>query len=289
MTNPRGLLPGRPLLGINPNIGNIWGANNDDRRRAAAIGYGRRIRARGWPPQRILELVREIFQDTRSVMDLDFPMVALLGGHKLDSVLRSIFKEIDIADLWFPYDCVSSSLTSASMVVHDRGPVWRCVRASCSLPGIFPPVHAEGQLLVDGGVMNNVPMDIMGKHCEGGTVIAADVGGGGARNLELGDFAGASGWSLLRNRLNPITPNEQIANIFQILMWATTLSSKQYLQQLVATGHVDLFLTPPVQGFQLLGFDAYEKLYQIGYEYTRRQLAEWDCLQRVATGGRCTS
>jgi hypothetical protein len=132
-------------------------------------------------------------------------------------------------------------------------------------------------------------MDIMGKRCEGGTVIAVDVGGGGARNFEHGDFAGASGWRLLRNRLNPITPNEQIANIFQILMWATTLSSKQYLQQLVATGHVDLFLTPPVQDFQLLGFDAYEKLYQIGYEYTRKQLADWDCLQEVATRGRYTS
>ena len=128
----------------------------------------------------------------------------------------------------------------------------------------------------------------MGKRCEGGTVIGIDVGGGGARNLELGDLTGVSGWRVLRNRLNPISPKEQFANIFQILIWATTLSSKQYLQQLVATGQVDLFLTPPVQEFQLLGFDAYEKLYQIGYEYTRTQLAEWDCLQEVATGGRCT-
>jgi NTE family protein/lysophospholipid hydrolase len=237
--------------------------------------------ARGWSPQRILELVREVFQDARSVMDLDFPMVALLGGRKLDRLLRSVFEEIDIADLWLPYYCISSSLTEASMVVHDRGPVWRCVRASSSLPGIFPPVSAEGQLLVDGGVVNNVPMDIMGDRCEGGTVIGIDVGGGGARNLELEDRGGASGWGLLRNRLNPISRKEQIANIFQILMWATTLSSKQYLQQLVATGHVDLFLAPPVQEFQLLGFDAYEKLYQVGYEYTQKQLAEWDGLEKV--------
>jgi predicted acylesterase/phospholipase RssA len=132
------------------------------------------------------------------------------------------------------------------------------------------------------------------------------LGGGGARGFAhigvlqaleeegipidaIGGTSMGSVWSLLRKRLNPIIPNEQFANIFQILMWATTLSSKQYLQQLVATGHVDLFLTPPVQEFQLLGFDAYEKLYQIGYEYTRKQLAEWGCLQEVATGGRCTS
>ena len=122
---------------------------------------------------------------------------------------------------------------------------------------------------------------------EDGTVIAIDVGGGGAQNLDLADRAGASGWSLLLNRLNPISPNEQIASIFHILMWATTLSSKQYMQQLVAKGHVDLFLTPPVQEFQLLGFDAYKTLYEIGYEYTRKRLAEWECLQQVVAGGRC--
>jgi predicted acylesterase/phospholipase RssA len=166
-------------------------------------------------------------------------------------------------------------------MVHDRGPLWQSVRASCSLPGIFPPVQAEGQLLVDGGVVNNVPMDIMGNQCTGGTVIAVDVGGGGARNLALEEGKDTSGWGLLLNRINPASPDVRIANIFQILMWSTTLSSKQYLQQLLESGRVDLFLTPPVQEFQMLGFDAYEKLYEIGYEYTRKQLAEWDCLQRI--------
>jgi predicted acylesterase/phospholipase RssA len=174
-------------------------------------------------------------------------------------------------------------------MVHDRGPLWRSVRASCSLPGIFPPVQAEGNILVDGGIMNNVPMDIMGTQCAGGTVIAVDVGGGGARDLDLGNKEAPSGWNLLLNRLNPASPNERIANIFQILLWSTTLSSKQYLQQLLATGHVDLFLTPPVQEFQLLGFEAYQRLYEIGYEYTRKRLAEWDCLEQVVAGGRCES
>jgi predicted acylesterase/phospholipase RssA len=236
--------------------------------------------ARGWSPQRILELVRDVFQDSRSVIDLDFPMVALLGGRKLDQVLKSIFQEIDLSDFWLPFYCISSSLTEASMRVHDKGPAWQFLRASCSLPGIFPPVEAEGQLLVDGGVVNNVPMDVMRNECQGGTVIAIDVGGGGAKNLEL-EQGRASGWGLLLNRLNPRAENERIANIFQILTWATTLSSKQYLQQLVTSGNVDLFLSPPVQEFQLLGFAAYEKLYQVGYEHTKKKLAEWDGLADV--------
>jgi predicted acylesterase/phospholipase RssA/CRP-like cAMP-binding protein len=243
--------------------------------------------ARGWSPERILKVASEVFTDSSAVRDLDFPMVSILGGHKLDKVLKSLFGDIDIADLWLPFFCISSNLSKGRMMVHDRGPLWQSVRASCSLPGIFPPVQAEGQLLVDGGVVNNVPMDIMGNQCKGGTVIAVDVGGGGARNLDLGQGEETSGWGLLFNRLNPASSNEKIANIFQILMWSTTLSSKQYLQQLIESGRVDLFLTPPVQEFQLLGFDAYEKLYEIGYEYTRKQLAEWDCLQKVKTGNWC--
>ena len=93
-----------------------------------------------------------------------------------------------------------------------------------------------------------------------------------------------SGWGVLRNRLNPLSSNEPFASIMQVLTWSTTLSSKQYVDQLVAGGHVDLFLTPPVQEFELLGFDACEKLQEIGYEYTRKRLAEWDGLQQAATG-----
>ena len=70
----------------------------------------------------------------------------------------------------------------------------------------------------------------------------------------------------------------------QVLMWSTTLSSKQYMKQLVRSGQVDLFLTPPVQEFQLLDFDAYRRLYEIGYEDTRKRLAAWDGLAAIKAG-----
>ena len=79
----------------------------------------------------------------------------------------------------------------------------------------------------------------------------------------------------------------RFANIFQILVWSTVLSSKKYLQQIVTEKRADLFLTPPVQEFHLLGFDAYDNLYELGYDYTHKQLAGWDCLQQVVAGGRC--
>ena len=237
--------------------------------------------ARGWSPQKILEFASETFTDAKAVRDLDFPMISILAGRKLNSRLQSFFEEIDIADLWLPYFCISASLSEGEMIVHEQGLLWEKVRASCSLPGIFPPVRAEGQLLVDGGVMNNVPMDVMESRCTGGTVIAVNVGGGGAKGVASSKHWEDTGWSQLRRRLSPTSRNEHFANIFDVLLWTTTLSSKRYLQQLVASERVDLYLTPPVQEFELLGFDACEKLYKIGYEYTCKQLAAWDGLPQV--------
>ena len=61
--------------------------------------------------------------------------------------------------------------------------------------------------------------------------------------------------------------------IGQVIVASTMLSSKQYLDQLLEAGHVDLYIRPPVQDFDLLGFDAYQRLYEIGYESAREDLA----------------
>ena len=243
-----------------------------------AAGY-----ARGWSPREMLALFAERVPDARALRDLDFPTVSLLAGHKLDDVLRFAFEELDVADLWLPCFCVSADLVDARMVVHDRGSLWQSVRASCSLPGIFPPVHLEGRLLIDGGAMNNVPIDVMERQLGGGTIIAVDVGamGIGATTGPLGPSR--SGWARLGDRLAGHSADQDDVSIMHILTSSTTLGSKRQMQQMVDEGHADLFLAPPVQHIKLLGFDARESLYEIAYEHTRVRLAEWSGLARVST------
>jgi predicted acylesterase/phospholipase RssA/CRP-like cAMP-binding protein len=234
--------------------------------------------ARGWSPGRIMQTVCEVFAASRAVIDLTLPFASFLSGRKLDRILKGLFEDIQIEDLWIPYYCVSSSVTQARGLVHKRGPLWRSVRASVSLPGIFPPVQIDDQVLVDGGVMNNVPMDIMREQCPGsGRVIAVDVGGVGGRGYAWDDRGGegVSGWRLLRDSLRPRFRRESVPSIIQTLLWSTTLSSKQYTDQMIANNDADLFLKPPVQDFGLLGFDDYQRLYDVGYEYASKQLAEW--------------
>ena len=62
--------------------------------------------ARGWKPQKILEFASEALADTKAVRDIDFPMLSILAGRKLNSQLQAIFDDIDITDLWLPYFCI---------------------------------------------------------------------------------------------------------------------------------------------------------------------------------------
>jgi NTE family protein len=79
------------------------------------------------------------------------------------------------ADLPTPFRCVAVDLKTATQVVLDRGSMARALRATMSLPGIFPPVEIDDRVLVDGGAMNNVPADVV-RSMGANVVIAANVG-----------------------------------------------------------------------------------------------------------------
>ena len=103
-------------------------------------------------------------------------MIALVRGRKVSQLLREHYGDMRIEELPKPFFCVSSDLTTGRIHVHRTGVLWRALRASVSLPGILPPVTYHGHLLVDGGVMNNLPVDVMSENRHG-PIIASDVTG----------------------------------------------------------------------------------------------------------------
>ena len=81
----------------------------------------------------------------------------------------------DIEDYWLPFFCVATNLTTGQPVVHSRGNSWRAIRSSVSIPGVLPPLPVDGALMVDGAVLNNLPVDVMREFNPYGKVIAVDV------------------------------------------------------------------------------------------------------------------
>ena len=103
------------------------------------------------------------------------PVVSFFASGKVTQVLQRIYGDTQIEDLWMPCFCVSSNLTHAVAMVHRRGPLWQAVRASMAIPGVFSPILAEGDLLVDGCVLNNLPIDVMQRLNHDGPIIAVNV------------------------------------------------------------------------------------------------------------------
>ena len=132
--------------------------------------------AQGATPAEIRDILHHYFVARGTPISFTFPAVALSSGARVSQRLREAFGEDHIEDLALHYFCVSGNLTQGRMKVHDRGCLWRAMRASASIPGILPPVRDGDDLLVDGGVVNNMPVDIMRQRVtDSGRIVSVDV------------------------------------------------------------------------------------------------------------------
>jgi NTE family protein len=121
-----------------------------------------------------VEKCRRFFVSSNPLNDYALPRTALLRGNKLRRSLQEAFGPGPIEALPLPFFSISADLVLAQSVVQRRGPLWTALLASVSIPGLLPPVPSGDRLLVDGGVLNNMPIDVMADTNEG-PVVAVDV------------------------------------------------------------------------------------------------------------------
>ena len=113
---------------------------------------------------------------SRPFNDYTLPTSALIKGRKALAMLQRALGTTAIDELPLDYFAVSADLASAELIVHRRGPLFEAVGISMSIPGLAPPTLAGHRLLVDGGVLDNLPVATMAETSEG-PMIAVDVMG----------------------------------------------------------------------------------------------------------------
>ncbi len=221
--------------------------------------------AADWSDRELVDRFRRCFVDTNPLTDFTLPLVSLVSGRKVGQLLRREFGDIDIEDLPLPFFCVSSNLTTGRIAVHERGPLWRWLRASVAIPGVLPPVFHGGQVFVDGGTMNNLPVDVM--RAQGrGPVIGVDVGTDPTFTTEIEATEAPSLWNLFGRRRD----RRRRPNILQILWRAGMVNSTTATQQRRAQS--DMLLMPPLASLDLLDWKAFERAIEIGYRHACEQL-----------------
>ena len=227
--------------------------------------------ARGQSPEEIARQLRAAVLD-QSPFDVTFPAVSLASWRRVTQRIKEGAAGLDLEDGWRRVFAVSTNLTTGRAEIHRTGPAWQAIRASFSIPGVFPPVRtAADELLVDGGLLDNLPVGVMRAEHEGITVIAVDVGR--TRDVTAGSIPHdgiVSGWRLLLNRIDPATAsNNNSAGLGRILMRLTELGGLQ------SDDRGDLYIRPPLDPFGIADFKAFDQLIQLGYEEGQRAVGEW--------------
>jgi NTE family protein/lysophospholipid hydrolase len=229
--------------------------------------------ANGLDYEGMLATARERLVADGSLLDFTLPFVSLIAGRRISRALERTLEDVMIEDLWLNYFCVSSNLSRARMVVHRRGLLWKAIRASVSLPGILPPVFHDRDLLVDGGLMNRLPVDVMRRFCNGGRVLAVNVNT--TSGLEASDAFGEhlSGWRVLGKRLNPFKSRTEGPNIASILLCSTLVKSAQAQESLEREADLCVQVSPAPIG--LFDFKSIDAMVSAGYEAALKQLEGW--------------
>lgn len=233
--------------------------------------------------------------------DVVLPKSGLIDGKKLSAFVRSHVNGVNIEELPIPLGAVSTDLATGDEVVIQSGDIIDAVRASISVPGIFTPVKKDGVFLVDGGLVNPVPVSVA-RQMGADFVIAVDLNygiardkgfhqttppisrdphsrteadqstGGGNKILELlnNRFAAADFPAL--SQLKEWMRVERTPSIFEVLSSSINIMEVQITETKLKTDPPDLLIQPNLSHLKFLEFHRAEEAIAEGYKETKAQL-----------------
>ena len=166
-------------------------------------------------------------------------------GDKLEEFVRSKVPTANIENLKLPFAAVATDLNRGTRVVLDRGPVAKAVRASSAIPGVFNPVELQGRLLVDGGVVDNIPIAVA-REKGADIIIAVDI----SENVT----------------------NFNITNVVDVMLQAVSIIMNENTKQ--KKKDADVLITPAVGTVAMLDFSQKKRCMQAGIEAAQRAVPE---------------
>ncbi len=244
--------------------------------------------AMGYTPDQMAELVQtfdwnDLFNDrtprnqlsmrNRKMEDrylISFPVIkgrinmpaGLINGHKIYNLLSRLawpYLEVeDFNELPRPFACVAADMVTGEAVEMNGGFLPEAIRASMSLPSVFTPVHMGKRILVDGGLLRNLPA-IDAVNLGADIVIGVDVGSG-------------------------LLPADKLESLTNIMMQAINLAEDA--DHRIQKNLCDLLIVPKVSGYGLMDFGKSAELVEMGEVAAREHIDELKALAaRIAYGG----
>jgi NTE family protein len=174
-----------------------------------------------------------------------FTGMGSVKGDKLEEFVKSRVPTANIEDLKLPFAAVATDLNRGTRVVLDHGSVARAVRASSAIPGVFNPVDHQGKLLVDGGVIDNIPISVA-REMGADIVIAVDI----SENVT----------------------NFNVTNLVDVVFQSVNIMFRENVKYKIKDA--DVLITPAVGNVAMLDFTQKKQCMQAGIDAAHRAMPD---------------
>lgn len=210
--------------------------------------------ARGFDAQTCVDLCYEEFVRNNPYNDYAIPTVSMVRGRKTERALRRRLTGIHIEELPRTFRCVSTDLQTRAPYVHRTGDLTSAVMSSISIPGLFPPRRDGQRLLVDGGVLDNLPVHVLTERDEG-PLVAVNIGLGGEARPRSADAADSA------------PPRVRIPALGETLMRSVFIGSGAAVKEAHDAGAI--IVSPSSVGVGLLEFHQLDRMVESGRQAGR--------------------
>jgi NTE family protein len=249
---------------LEANVGfDVFGGTSGGGAMAAAF-------AMGASPDEVNSRTAAIFLEARALKRLTWPRYSLLDHTVFDRALKTHYGDAEIEDLWNGYFAVATCLSSNALCLITRGPVWKAVRATSSIPGLLPPVYCEdGRVLVDGSLLDNVPVKSM-RGLKRGPNVVVSLGSGEMRGDTVDYAALPSRGQMLRQMLNPFRRRHlpKAPGIATVLLRSLMVRRERPSDALEGD---DLLITPPLpDDVSVMDWHRHAELADRAYDHTAK-------------------
>ena len=219
-----------------------------------------------------------------SLVDFSLSLTHLVKGDRVMEALKEIVPDVNIEDLPIPYTAVATDWNSGKEVVFDHGSLYDAIRASISIPLFLNPVRREDMLLVDGGLVNSLPLNRVVRH-------AGDLLFG--INVSTHDYQGELLMQQFVERkllsksmpaavMNRIMKHFEGINInyVTLLMRTIAIMLEQNTRQQILISRPDLVVQVPMKRYGVFDFDKAAAILQIGKHKTSRALRRFEHMKQ---------
>ena len=218
--------------------------------------------------------------------DITIPLMSYFSGKKFSQGICEILKlnsnrkQIQIEDCWIPFFCISTNVYTCDQLIHRCGTLWQAVRASMSILEYLPPMSIKNiGLLIDGGYVSNLPVDILKDYYKPKYVIAIDVENKNNYSKTFtyyGSYLTGS-WLLYKKFLSfiPGISEINIPKFSEIIYNLLYINHNRNIRSAIKTNKIDLYLRPPLGKIQLLDYHLFDKISQITYLYLQDLVKQW--------------